>query len=79
MVRGDPQTVMRDVHHRVSVRKLSNVTSITTFWESTLILGISVFGLRLDMVVFKALLSVLATVVPILLTRLAAQWTGDIL
>ena len=70
---------MRDVIHSVSVRKLTDVTTITQFWESTLMLGISVFGLRLDMVIFKALLSVLATVVPILLTRVAAQWTGEIL
>ena len=76
--RSPVRVVMRDVNHHVSVKRLTEVTRIVAFWEGSLILGISVFGVRLDMVIFKALLSVLGTTLPILLTRLAAQWTGDV-
>jgi len=71
---------MRDVHHQVNVQQISDdAARIALFWQhNSLVLGISVFGVRIDMIIFKALLSLLGTILPILLTRMAAQWTGEI-
>lgn len=72
-----PQIIMRRTKHRFEVEKLTSVTSIIMYWQNSLELGVVVFGgLRMDMTLFKAVLSVLGTVVPILLTRILAQWTG---
>ena len=73
------QTIMRRAQHSFSVENLNEVTRIVTYWEGSLGMGVFLFGIHLDMAVFKAVLSVLGTVLPIILTRILAQWSGTIL
>lgn len=58
----------------VTVSPLADVTGVVSYWEAALVLGVRLFGVRMDMVKFNSLLGVLGTVVPALLTRVAASW-----
>ena len=42
-------------------------------------MGVSVFGVSVNMTLFRTVLSLFATIVPIIMTRLLAQWTGNVL
>lgn len=62
------------------MQELGHLDDVLRFWNSRPeAMGVSVFGVSVNMTLFRTVLSLFATIVPIIMTRLLAQWTGNVL